>query len=403
MNASAWTKPNSFHYRYGVTEIPLPPESMLPLDGRFGAGPSLIRGAQVSALTHAKELGTSHRKGPVRSRVASIREGLTDLFSLPAGYEIALGNGGATAFWSVAASSLVRERARCAVFGEFGAKAAADWSAAPWLEVEVVDAPAGSLAEVRDDIARADVYAYTHNETSTGVASPLYRGAPGEALTVVDATSIAGAIPVDWSLVDTYYFSPQKALGSEGGLWLAVVSPAAQERARELAEDAAAGGTPSRRAATGQSVRYMPSFLNLAEALKNSVADQTLNTPSISTLVLLDEQIKWLRELGGLAVSYQKGRSGAEMIAEWAENRPFAELFVKDRDLRSPVVTTVDLDPKIPASDLASAFRSVGILDIDGYRKLGRNQLRIASFPSVATSDIQALLACIDWVAERLY
>lgn len=365
-----------------------PPSKILPADGRFGAGPSRIRAEQVEALAASTELGTSHRKPAVKSRVRSIREGLSELFTLPSGYEIALGNGGATAFWSVAASSLVRKQAKCAVFGEFGAKCAADWAAAPWLNVEVNEAPPGELAEVRDDIAQADVYAYPQNETSTGVASGLYRGAPGDALTVVDATSIAGASTVDWDLIDAYYFSPQKCFGSEGGLWLAVLSPAAVERAEELGAH--------------RVDRYMPSFLNLASALKQSRQDQTLNTPAIATLILLDEQIKWLLDQGGLSAAQAKATRGAEMIADWAKQRDWAQMFVKNPDHRSIVTSTIDLEPEVSASEVAEVLRSVGVVDIEGYRGLGRNQLRIASFPSVETTDIAALLNCVDWVVDQM-
>ena len=363
------------------------PDSLLPADGRFGAGPSRVRRAQVDALAGSTELGTSHRAAPVKDRVRSIREGMTELFSLPDGFEIVIGNGGATAFWAVAAASLIDRKAKCAVFGEFGAKCAADWAAAPWLNVEAVETPPGTLSEVRDDVAQADVYAYPQNETSTGVASPLYRAAPGEALTVVDATSIAGATTVDWDLVDTYYFSPQKCFGSDGGLWLAIMSPEAIERAKQL--DGAQG-------------RYMPSFLNLASALKQSTANQTVNTPAIASLILLDEQVKWLLDEGGLPVASRNSQAGADLIASWAQSRPWAEPFVKDPEWRSPVTTTVDLAPEIPARELSNILRASGVVDIDGYRKLGRNQLRISTFPSVPLADVEALLASIDWVAEKM-
>lgn len=370
--------------------MPVPPRSLAPTDGRFGAGPSLILPEHQRVLGTSSLLGTSHRKAPVKALVQGIREGLSELFSLPPGYEIAIGNGGATAFWSVAAASLVDSRAKCAVFGEFGAKCAADWAAAPWIDAEVISAPYGSLAEVRDSEASADVYAYPHNETSTGVASPLYRGAPSPALTVVDATSIAGAAPVDWDLVDVYYFSPQKCFGSEGGLWLAVLSPSAKERAERLAAQAGSGQ------------RYMPSFLNLAQAASLTQQDQTLNTPAISSLVLLEAQVEWLLSQGGLNRAADKAAAGAELIGRWADSRPFAEPFVSDPALRSPVVTTVDLDQALPVDTLANTLRQIGVVDIEGYRKLGRNQLRISSFPSIATTDIQALLDCIDWIADRV-
>lgn len=367
------------------------PVNMLPSDGRFGAGPSRIRPEQVRALANATELGTSHRKPPVKQRVRSIREGLKELFSLPDGFEIVLGNGGATAFSPIVATSLVRETARAAVFGEFGAKAAKDLAAAPWLDVEVVEGAPGTLVTIADDVPTADVYAYPENETSTGVVSPIYRGAPGDALTVVDATSIAGASVVDWDMVDVYYFSPQKVFGADGGLWVAVLSPEAQARAEQVNTD--------ERWTRG---RYVPAFLNLSQAIRNSKADQTLNTPAIATLVLLDEQVKWLNAQGGLVAASEKAQAGASLISNWAENSDYASMFVKDAAWRSPVVSTVDLSPEVSATEVSNILRRAGIVDIDGYRKLGRNQLRIASFPSIETSDIANLLACIDWVVSEM-
>ncbi len=370
-----------------MEKLPSIPVSLLPADGRFGAGPSRVRRAQVEALARSTQLGTSHRAAPVKARVNSVRSGLRELFSLPESYEIALGNGGATAFWAVAATSLIEKTAKCAVFGEFGAKAAQDWASAPWLQVEEVVAPYGSLAVVEDDVAQADTYAYPENETSTGVVSPIYRGAPDPALTLVDATSIAGAHVVDWDLVDAYYFSPQKVFGSDGGLWLSVLSPAAIERAQKLskADD-----------------RWVPSFLNLASALKQSRQDQTLNTPAIASLILLDEQIKWLLDQGGLVWAADRAKRGADQVLQWAESRPWAQPFVENPAWRSPVTTTVDLAPELPADTVVAILREAGIVDIGGYRKLGRNQLRISSFPSVSPEDISALLASIDWVAGQL-
>lgn len=369
-----------------MTILTPPPPHLLPRDGRFGVGPSRIRPEQMEVLSQAEEMGTSHRQSPVKARVASLRDGLRELFSLPSSYEIALGNGGATAFWGVATTSLIEEKAKAAVFGEFGAKFAEDIAAAPWAHLNVVEASPGSLATVEDAVAQADAYAYTQNETSTGVVSPLYRGAPSPALTLVDATSIAGAAVVDWSLVDAYYFSPQKCFGSEGGLWVSVLSPEAVERAERLAKD---------------TDRYMPAILNLAEAVKASRADQTLNTPAIATLILFDEQVRWMLDNGGLSAMETRARAGANLIHEWAETRPFASLFVTDPALRSPVTTTVDFAPQIDVYALARTLREVGIVDIEGYRKLGRNQLRIASFPSVETSDIGSLLACLDWMVDQ--
>ncbi len=367
-------------------DLTLPPASLLPADGRFGAGPSRIRAAQVDVLARAEELGTSHRKAPVKDRVESIQSGLAELFSLPDSYEIVLGLGGATAFWAVATASLIDVKAKAAVNGEFGAKFAADIAAAPWASLDVVEAAPGFLAMVEDDTAEADTYVYAQNETSTGVVSPLYRGAPSPALTLVDATSIAGASLVDWDLVDAYYFSPQKCFGAEGGLWIAALSPAALQRAAELVDKPG---------------RYVPSFLNLADAARQSRVHQTVNTPAIATLILLDEQVKWMRENGGLRAMADKARTGATLIQEWAQSRPFASLFVQEPQWRSPVVTTVDFSPQIDVNALASTLRKVGIVDIEGYRKLGRNQLRIASFPSIPTADIAALLDSLDYLIDQ--
>ncbi len=363
----------------------LPPAHLLPGDGRFGSGPSRIRAEQMKVLSEASEMGTSHRQAPVKARVRSIKEGLRELFSIPEGYEIAFGMGGATAFWAVATTSLIEHSAHAAVCGEFGAKFAADIAAAPWASVQVTEVPAGQLALIPGDAPAADTYVYAQNETSTGVVSPLYRAGSSPALTLVDATSIAGATEVTWDEVDAYYFSPQKAFGSEGGLWVSVLSPAAVDRAERLA---------------GSNDRYMPSFLNLAEALKQSRLDQTLNTPAIATLVLFDEQVKWMLQSGGIEAMQARARAGSTLIQDWATERPFASLFVENPPWRSPVTTTVDFAPEIDADALAKTLRQVGIVDIEGYRKLGRNQLRFASFPSIPTQDIQSLLNCLDWMIE---
>ena len=372
----------------------MPPKSLLPKDGRFSAGPARIRPDQVDALCATGLLGTSHRASPVRDAVASVQSGLRSLFSVPEGYEIVLGQGGASLFWSMIASSLAEANVKAAVFGAFGEKAAKDVSSAPWLETTLVEVPAGDLALIQDDTAEADLYMYPENETSTAVVSPLYRGVAGTTsldedgpLTVVDATSIAGAKEVDWSMVDAYYFSPQKCFGSEGGMWLAVLSPSAIARAERLS--------------TG-SDRYVPSMLDLAAAIRQGRKNQTVNTPSISTLVLLDEQIRWMESEGGLPAMEKKTSAGAKLIQDWAEAKPYASLFVKTPQLRSPVVTTVDFDENIPVKEIVLALREVGIYDIGGYGALGRNQLRIPSFPNIETSDIEALLASLDWVVERL-
>lgn len=359
---------------------------MLPSDGRFGAGPSRIRAEQMQALCSATEMGTSHRKVPVKDRVASLKAGLRDLFSLPPSYEIVFGLGGATTFWAVAATSLVENRAEAAVFGEFGAKFAADISRAPWAEVEVVEAPPGELAIIQEPGEGVDTYAYTENETSTGVVSPIYRPAPSPALTLVDATSIAGASVVDWESVDAYYFSPQKCFGSEGGLWVAILSPAAVERARELEH------------ATD---RFMPAALNLAAAIKQSAADQTVNTPALATLILFDEQVKWMLANGGMPEMVRRSQAGATLVQEWAESRSFAAPFVKVPKWRSTVTTTVSFEGDVPILQIAKELREVGIVDIEGYRKIGGNQLRIATFPSTPPSDVAALLDCLDWMVER--
>lgn len=390
-----------------MNNFPLPPASMWPSDGRFGAGPSLIRPAQVQALARASELGTSHRKPPVKARVASIKAGLSELFSLPGGYEIALGNGGASVFWPLAAVSLIREQARFGTFGSFSKKFAKNAASAPWLQVSTDEAPTGSVAIVQED--GSDAYGYPHNETSTGVTSPIYRvganeaggsagaggsavggstaDSPDGALTLVDATSIAGALEVDLSLVDAYYFSPQKVFGADGGLWFAILSPAAIERSAEL---------------TARTDRFVPEVLNLTAALEMSRKDNTVNTPAVATLVLMDEQIQWMLNQGGLPAMAAKALAGAQLVQEWAESRSFARPFVENPEWRSPVVTTVDLDERIDAAALAAGLREAKIYDIEGYRGLGRNQLRVASFPSIETSDIEALLACLDYAIERL-
>ena len=343
-------KGTAVDYRVSMQKIPLPPQDLLPEDGRFSAGPARIRPQQVEALCRATELGTSHRADPVKERVRSVQEGLKALFSLPEGYEIALGQGGATEFWPIIATSLARQSVKAAVFGAFGDKAAKDVAAAPWLDTEIVEAPAGQIAIIQDSSAEADVYMYAANETATGVVSPLYRGAPGskESITVVDATSIAGAQTVDWAEVDAYYFSPQKVFGAEGGLWVSVLSPAAVARAESLA---------------GATDRYVPAIMNLAAAIKQSRAHQTVNTPSISTLILLDEQVKWMRESGGLEAMASKAARGAEMIQRWAEEKPYASLFVEVPQLRSPTVTTVDFADEIPIREVARALREVGVSD----------------------------------------
>jgi phosphoserine aminotransferase len=367
------------------------PADLLPADGRFGSGPSKIRPEAVETLVREGRtlLGTSHRQPPVRSLVGRIRSGLTQLFALPDGYEIALGNGGTTAFWDAATLCLVRERAQHASFGEFGAKFAAATTAAPFLlPSSVRTAPAGTLVrpELEDGV---DVYAWPQNETSTGVIAPVRRVAGSVeqgALTLVDATSAAGGVAVDVSQTDVYYFAPQKSFASDGGLWLAVLSPAAIDRVAEVES----------------SGRWVPQFLSVRTALTNSRLDQTLNTPAIATLVLLAEQIDWILGNGGLAWAAARTAESSALLYGWAEAREWATPFVADPAQRSPVVGTIDLDVSIDAAFVASVLRTNGIVDVEPYRKLGRNQLRVAMFPAIDPEDVRALTACIDHVIDHL-
>jgi len=370
-------------------ELRLPP-SLLPADGRFGSGPSKVRPEALGALaaTGASLLGTSHRRPPVRQLVARIRAGLAELWDLPAGYEVVLGNGGATLFWDLACCSLIGARSQHLVFGEFSAGFAAAVAGTPHLEApEVRHAEVGSRPEAAA-AAGVDLYALTHNETSTGVRLDLRRppGADPSALVAVDATSAAGALRFDPAQVDVYYFSPQKAFASEGGLWVAVLSPAAVERVATLAS----------------SGRWVPASLDLGRALEQSRQDQTLNTPSVSTLFLLVHQLDWMLERGGLDFAVRRCEESAQILYRWAEDRPYTAPFVTDPSARSPVVGTVDLDPDVPAGTVSAVLRANGIVDTESYRKLGRNQLRIGMFPAVDPADVAALTACVDWVAERI-
>jgi len=365
------------------------PADLLPRDGRFGSGPSKVRREQVDALAAVGTtlLGTSHRQAPVRSLVGRVRAGLAALFDAPDGYEVVLGNGGSTTFWDVATLCLVQERAAHAQFGEFGAKFAAATTRAPFLAPShVVSAPAGQVA-VPEPVDGVDAYAWPHNETSTGVIAPVRR-VPGsrDALMLVDGTSAAGGTTVDVSQTDVYYFAPQKSFASDGGLWLALASPAAVERAARLE-----GGD-----------RWVPESLSFTTAVTNSRADQTLNTPAVATLVLLAEQIDWLLEQGGLAWAAQRTATSAGHLYSWAESRDWAAPFVTDPALRSPVVGTVDLAPEVEASTVTAVLRRHGVVDIEPYRKLGRNQVRVGMYPAVEPDDVLALTACIDHVVEQL-
>ena len=363
------------------------PRHLKPVDGRFGCGPSKVRPEALRRLAARNELmGTSHRQAPVKAVVRQVRDGLRELFGLPDGYEVLLGNGGSTAFWDAAACGLVRQRAVHLVNGEFSQKFAAVTAGAPFLADPIVfSAPPGDAPEPVADPA-ADVVAWAHNETSTGVMIDVRRPADADhALVVIDATSGAGGLPVDIDQADVYYFAPQKSFGSDGGLWLAVLSPAAIERVAELA------------AATD---RWTPAFLSLATALENSRLDQTYNTPALATLLLLADQLEWMLAGGGLDFCVKRTTASSSVLYDWAEAAPFATPFVADPAKRSLVVGTIDFDADIDAAAIAKTLRANGIVDVEPYRKLGRNQLRIGMFPAIETADIAALTACIDWIVE---
>jgi phosphoserine aminotransferase len=372
-----------------VADIQIPAD-IRPADGRFGAGPSKVRPEALGALAAAGNslLGTSHRQAPVKNLVKRVREGISSLFSLPDGYQVVLGNGGSTAFWDIAAFGLVENKSQHLSFGEFSSKFAGSVKAAPWLaEPTVIKSDPGThpLAQAE---AGVDVYALTHNETSTGVAMPIRRvaGADEGALVLVDATSGAGGLPVDITESDVYYFAPQKSFASEGGLWIAVFSPAALERAARIA-------------ASG---RYIPPFFDLPTAIDNSSKDQTYNTPAISTLFLLADQLDWMNDNGGLAFTTGRTADSSSRLYNWAEKSSFATPFVANPAERSQVIGTIDFDDSIDAAAVAKALRANGIVDTEPYRKLGRNQLRIAMFPAVDPADVEALTACVDYVIEKL-
>jgi phosphoserine aminotransferase len=371
------------------TETIVIPESLMPSDGRFGSGPSKVRADQLARLAGdgAALLGTSHRQAPVRGLVARVRTGLRELFSLPDDYTVALGNGGASAFWEIAAFGLVRERALHIVNGEFSGKFAEVTRAAPFLADPIVLAADPGSAPAPSASPQADVLAWAHNETSTGVMIDVVRPADSDdALMVIDGTSGAGGLPLDARAVDAYYFAPQKSFGSDGGLWLALLSPAAQERTAEIA-------------ASG---RFIPAFLSLAIALENSAAEQTANTPAIATLFLMAEQLDWMLAAGGLDWCVARTRESSGHLYEWAEGHSHATPFVAAPALRSLVVGTIDFDDSIDAAAIAKTLRANGIVDVEPYRKLGRNQLRVAMFPAVEPDDVRALTSCIDYVLERL-
>lgn len=370
-----------------VIEIP---ENLKPADGRFGAGPSKVSAklSQAVAAAGSDLLGTSHRQPPVRNLVASVQEGITHLFSAPEDYQVVLGVGGATAFWDVATFGLVRNKAQHLSFGEFGSKFAKATNNAPFLEESVIlQADPGTRPQPRAE-SGVDVYAWPHNETSTGVAAPVHRvdGADDDALVLIDATSGAGGLPVDVSQSDVYYFSPQKNFASDGGLWLALFSPAAIERATEIAA----------------SDRWVPDFLNLKTAIDNSAKNQTYNTPALATLIMLDEQLKWMNTNGGLDFATGRTKDSSDRMYTWAEASSYATPFVARVEDRSQVIVTVDFDDHVDAGVVASVLRANGIVDTDPYRKLGRNQLRIGTFAAIDPADISALTTCIDYIVDRL-
>jgi phosphoserine aminotransferase len=386
---------------------PVIPDELRPADGRFGCGPSRVRPEALARLASdgAAVMGTSHRQRPVKSLVADIRAGLRELFSMPDGYEVALGNGGATAFWDAAAFGLIERRALHLTYGEFSSKFAAVTRGAPFLEDPAVhgappgDAPdPGSISfptegEIRasalgDPDARlpVDVVTWAHNETSTGVMVPVERPvAAGDALVLIDATSGAGGLPVNVADADAYYFAPQKAFAGDGGLWIALLSPAAQQRIAALAA----------------SERWIPPFLSLSTALENSRKDQTYNTPAVATLFLLADQLRWMLDRGGLDWCVARTRESSGHLYSWAEGAAYTTPFVADPAKRSLVVATIDFADTVDAAALAATLRANGIVDVEPYRKLGRNQLRIGMFPAVDPDDVRALTACIDWVIER--
>jgi phosphoserine aminotransferase len=359
------------------------------VDGRFGCGPSKVRPEQIAHLAEigARVMGTSHRQAPVKSLVGRVRSGLAELFSLPDGYAVALGNGGTTTFWDAASFCLVDMRALHLSYGAFSKKFAEATQAAPFLDDSLVlradpgDAPDPSGIA----LGGADIVAWAHNETSTGVMVPVVRppGSDG-ALVVIDATSGAGGLPVDIAAVDAYYFAPQKCFASDGGLWVALLSPAAQERIAEIEAD-----------------RWVPASLSLGTALASSAKNETNNTPAVATLLLLVDQLEWMLAGGGLDWCVSRSRASSDFLYDWAESSSFATPFVGSPALRSLVVGTIELDPSVDAKAVAATLRASGIVDVDPYRGVGRNQLRIGMFPSIDTADVEALTACIDWIVER--
>ena len=366
------------------------PGRLKPADGRFGAGPSKVSTqlSQAVGAAGSELLGTSHRQAPVRTLVASVQDGIATLFEAPEDYRVVLGVGGATAFWDIASFGLIRNKAQHLSFGEFGSKFAKATHNAPFLDDSVIlQADPGTRPVPRAE-AGIDVYAWPQNETSTGVAAPVHRveGADPGSLVLIDATSGAGGLPVDIRESDVYYFSPQKNFASDGGLWLGLFSPAALDRAEEIAE----------------TDRWVPDFLNLKTAIDNSAKNQTYNTPALATLIMLDEQLKWLNSNGGLSFATARTKDSSDRLYTWAEASEYASPFVTRPEDRSQVVVTIDFADHVNASTVASVLRANGIVDTEPYRKLGRNQLRVATFSAIDPEDVSALTACIDYVVDRL-
>jgi phosphoserine aminotransferase len=366
------------------------PDDLKPADGRFGAGPSKIQTSHLDALaaTGSTLMGTSHRQAPVRGLVGRVKDGLTTFFDLPEGYEVVFGNGGATAFWDVATYGLIRRKSQHLSFGEFSSKFAKAVSSAPWLDdPTVVSSEPGTRP---DPVAEAgvDAYAWPHNETSTTVMAPVRRvaGADDDALVLIDATSGGGGLPVDLTEADVYYFAPQKSFASDGGLFVALMSPAAIARADEIKD----------------SGRHIPAFLDLVTAIDNSRQNQTYNTPSIATFILMAEQLDWMNANGSLAGMVERTTASSDALYGWAEKTAYTAPYVADPDHRSLVIGNIDFDDDIDATAISATLRANGIVDTEPYRKLGRNQLRIAMYPAIDPADVEALTACIDYVVDRL-
>ena len=366
------------------------PADLKPADGRFGCGPSKVSQSHLNALATAGApiMGTSHRQAPVKNLVAEVRDGLANLFALPDGYTVALGNGGSTAFWDAAVFGLIENRSLHLTFGEFSKKFSSCAAGAPFLDDPIIVSAEPGSAPVPVSDASADILAWAHNETSTGVMVPVTRpqDATADQLVVIDATSGAGGLPLDASQADVYYFAPQKCFASDGGLWLALLSPAAQERIARI----------------GATDRWIPDFLSLTTALDNSLKNQTYNTPALATLFLLNEQVKWMNDGGGLNFTVGRTTASSDALYQWAEASSYATPFVTDAKSRSLVVGTIDFDDSVDAAAVAATLRGNGIVDTEPYRKLGRNQLRIGMFPSVDPADVEALTACIDHIVDAL-